>query len=97
MQVSLSKLISICGRFPARRRNLPLLPFLRSHIYRQFGNIPLTTIEITSMQMVLTMNLTTFAWDCFDGQIRSVEECDEGQKKTRITQMPGLLEFFGYA
>lgn len=49
------------------------------------------------MQMVLTMNLTTFAWDCFDGQIRSVEECDEGQKKTRITQMPGLLEFFGYA
>ncbi|PWN54093.1 MBOAT-domain-containing protein [Violaceomyces palustris] len=68
-----------------------------NHIYRQFGNIPLTTIEITSMQMVLCMNLTTFGWDCFDGQIRSQEECDEHQKKTRITQMPSLLEFLGYS
>ncbi|EPQ28369.1 uncharacterized protein PFL1_04196 [Pseudozyma flocculosa PF-1] len=67
-----------------------------NHIYRQFGNIPLTTIEITSMQMVSTMNLTTFAWDCFDGQIRTADECDESQKKTRITQMPSLLEFLGY-
>ncbi|KAN0060981.1 Lysophospholipid acyltransferase [Thecaphora frezii] len=67
-----------------------------NHVYRQFGNIPLTTIEITSMQMVSTMNLTTFAWDCFDGQIRSAEECDDSQKKTRITEMPSLLEFLGY-
>lgn len=71
-------------------------PTAHSHLYRQLGGIPLTTIEITSMQMVLCMNLTTFAWDCFDGQVRSEEECDSSQKQTRITSMPGLLPFFGY-
>lgn len=63
---------------------------------RQFGNVPLTTIEISAMQMVLTMNLTTFAWDCYDGQIRSEEQCDTSQKANRVTAMPTLLEFFGY-
>lgn len=47
--------------------------------------------------MVLVMNLTTFAWDVYDGQIRTEEQCDDAQKKTRITQMPSLLEFLGYA
>ncbi|GAK64886.1 endoplasmic reticulum protein [Moesziomyces antarcticus] len=68
-----------------------------NHAVRKFGGIPLSTIEITAMQMVAVMNLTTFAWDCFDGQVRSEEECDDAQKKTRITKMPGLLEFLGYA
>lgn len=68
-----------------------------NHAVRKFGGIPLSTIEITAMQMVAVMNLTTFAWDCYDGQIRTEEQCDEGQKKSRITKMPGLLEFLGYA
>lgn len=67
-----------------------------NHAVRKIGGIPLSTIEITAMQMVAVMNLTTFAWDCYDGQHRSAEQCDEGQKKTRITQMPSLLEFLGY-
>lgn len=49
------------------------------------------------MQMVLTMNLTTFAWDVYDGQMRSEQECDEQQKGQRITEFPSLLEFLGYA
>lgn len=49
------------------------------------------------MQMVLTMNLTTFAWDVYDGQMRSEDECDTQQKASRITSMPNLLEFLGYA
>lgn len=53
-------------------------------------------MEISSMQMVMVMNLTTFAWDCYDGQRRPVEELDAWQRKARITKMPSLLEFFGY-
>jgi lysophospholipid acyltransferase len=48
------------------------------------------------MQMVLTMNLTTFAWDVYDGQIRTEDQCDAQQKMTRIAQMPDLVEFLGY-
>ncbi|GAC96833.1 endoplasmic reticulum protein [Pseudozyma hubeiensis SY62] len=68
-----------------------------NHAVRKFGGIPLSTIEITAMQMVAVMNLTTFAWDCYDGQVRTEEQCDESQRKSRITKMPGLLEFLGYA
>ncbi|CAO1632355.1 unnamed protein product [Parajaminaea phylloscopi] len=67
-----------------------------NHLVRAFGNIPLTTIEITAMQMVLTMNLTTFAWDVYDGQMRTAEQCDEQQKGQRITEMPSIIEFLGY-
>lgn len=68
-----------------------------NHAVRKFGGIPLSTIEITAMQMVAVMNLTTFAWDCYDGQIRTEAQCDDSQKKSRITKMPSLLEFLGYA
>lgn len=67
-----------------------------NHAVRKFGAIPLSTIEITAMQMVAVMNLTTFAWDCYDGQIRTEAQCDDSQKKSRITKMPSLLEFLGY-
>lgn len=67
-----------------------------NHAVRKFGAIPLSTIEITAMQMVAVMNLTTFAWDCYDGQIRTEQQCDDSQKKSRITKMPSLLEFLGY-
>lgn len=70
-----------------------------NHLVRAFGNIPLTTIEITAMQMVLTMNLTSFAWSVHDGKNRNEAECDEQQKSMRITSdtFPSLLEFLGYA
>ncbi|SPO22271.1 related to ALE1 - broad-specificity lysophospholipid acyltransferase [Ustilago trichophora] len=68
-----------------------------NHAVRKFGGIPLSTIEITAMQMVAVMNLTTFAWDCYDGQIRTEAQCDDSQKKSRITKMPSVLEFLGYA
>ncbi|CDR88121.1 related to ALE1-broad-specificity lysophospholipid acyltransferase [Sporisorium scitamineum] len=68
-----------------------------NHAVRKFGGIPLSTIEITAMQMVAVMNLTTFAWDCYDGQIRTAEQCDNSQKQSRITEMPSVLEFLGYA
>lgn len=48
------------------------------------------------MHMVLCMNLTSFAWSCYDGQMRSVKDLDETQRASKITQMPSLLEFYGY-
>lgn len=42
------------------------------------------------------MNLTSFAWSVYDGQMRREEDCDAQQKSMRITKMPSLLEFFGY-
>ncbi|CBQ70814.1 conserved hypothetical protein [Sporisorium reilianum SRZ2] len=68
-----------------------------NHAVRKFGGIPLSTLEITAMQMVAVMNLTTFAWDCYDGQIRTAEQCDDSQRQSRITKMPSVLEFLGYA
>lgn len=42
------------------------------------------------------MNLTSFAWSCYDGQVQSVTHLDETQQAERVTTMPTLLEFFGY-
>jgi hypothetical protein len=39
-----------------------------SHIYRAFYEISGSTFEITGPQMVLTMKLTTFAWNVHDGR-----------------------------
>ena len=47
---------------------------LFSHAYRAFYDIPFETVEITGPRMVLTMKLTTFAWNVWDGQ-RAVEVC----------------------
>lgn len=48
------------------------------------------------MHMVLVMNLTSFAWSCYDGQLRTEAECDKEQRYERITKMPSFLEFFGF-
>ncbi|KAL9940289.1 hypothetical protein V8E36_000994 [Tilletia maclaganii] len=69
---------------------------ISNHLVRELTGIPLTTVEITAMQMVLCMNLTTFAWDAYDGQQRTVEECDAQQRESRIAHFPSLLEFAGY-
>ena len=53
----------------ARRAQRALL---FSHAYRAFYEIPFETFEITGPQMVLTMKLTTFAWNVWDGR-RPVE------------------------
>lgn len=39
-----------------------------SHLYRAFFEISLDTFEITGPQMVLTMKLSTFAWNVYDGR-----------------------------
>lgn len=68
-----------------------------SHCVRELNHVPLTTVEISSMHMVLVMNLSSFAWSCYDGQLRPKNAVlDQQQSAAAITEMPSLLEFLGY-
>ena len=46
--------------------------FFESHVIRAVYGFSYETMEVTGPQMVLTMKLTTFAWNVFDGR-RKVE------------------------
>jgi len=67
-----------------------------NHVIRAIYGFSYETMEVTGPQMVLTMKLTTFAWNVYDGR-RKEEELDKWQKAKRITQYPSLLEFLGYS
>lgn len=67
-----------------------------NHVIRAVYNYSYETVEITGPQMVLTMKLTTFAWNVYDGR-RAVEDLDKWQLEKRVTQHPSLLSFLGYA
>ncbi|KAF8632427.1 hypothetical protein AX17_004868 [Amanita inopinata Kibby_2008] len=67
-----------------------------NHTIRAIYGLSYETMEVTGPQMVLTMKLTTFAWNVWDGR-RPTEELDKWQLSKRITRYPSLLEFLGYA
>ncbi|KZT12889.1 MBOAT-domain-containing protein [Laetiporus sulphureus 93-53] len=67
-----------------------------NHIIRAIFDFGYETFEITAPQMVLTMKLTTFAWNVFDGR-RPAEELDHWQMEKRVTDYPSVLAFLGYA
>ncbi|KAH9483154.1 Lysophospholipid acyltransferase [Psilocybe cubensis] len=67
-----------------------------NHVIRAIYGFSYETMEVTGPQMVLTMKLTTFAWNVYDGR-RKEEELDKWQLSKRITQYPSLLEFLGYS
>lgn len=101
--VATSLVVYLIAYFRIGGKHMPWVAFafemahmLCTHLARQLNDVPLTTVEISSMHMVLCMNLTSFAWSCYDGQMRSVKDLDETQRASKITQMPSLLEFYGY-
>ncbi|KAK7061370.1 MBOAT, membrane-bound O-acyltransferase family-domain-containing protein [Favolaschia claudopus] len=67
-----------------------------NHVIRSIFQFSYETLEVTGPQMVLTMKLTTFAWNVYDGR-RPAEDLDKWQTAKRITQFPTLLEFLGYS
>ncbi|KAG0700048.1 MBOAT, membrane-bound O-acyltransferase family-domain-containing protein [Suillus ampliporus] len=67
-----------------------------NHIIRAFYNLSYETFEVTGPQMVLTMKLTTFAWNVWDGRT-APESLDKWQLQKRVTRYPTLLEFLGYS
>ncbi|THH33641.1 hypothetical protein EUX98_g500 [Antrodiella citrinella] len=66
-----------------------------NHVIRALFELSYETFEITGPQMVLTMKLTTYAWNVWDGR-RQVDELDKWQKEKRVVQAPTILEFLGY-
>jgi len=67
-----------------------------SHVIRALYKLSYETMEVTGPQMVLTMKLTTFAWNVWDGR-RPTDDLDKWQLAKRITEYPSWLEFLGYA
>ncbi|KAG8958087.1 lysophospholipid acyltransferase [Tulasnella sp. 419] len=67
---------------------------LVSHVYRM--QYPSDVVEISGAQMVLTMKLTTFAWNVHDGR-QPAESLDKALLETRVTEFPSLLTFLGYS
>ncbi|PCH41333.1 MBOAT-domain-containing protein [Wolfiporia cocos MD-104 SS10] len=67
-----------------------------NHVIRALYSLSYETFEITGPQMVLTMKLTTFAFNVLDGR-RPAGELDEWQTEKRIVEYPSLLAFLGYA
>ncbi|KAH7105600.1 endoplasmic reticulum protein [Auriculariales sp. MPI-PUGE-AT-0066] len=100
--VVLTSLVTYFIAKHVRGTNMPWLVFgltmttlSASHIYRMLAEIPTDRYEISGAQMVLTMKLTTFAWNIYDGRCPD-EELDSWQKTNRIVGFPTLLEFFGF-
>ncbi|KAH7876004.1 endoplasmic reticulum protein [Lentinula edodes] len=67
-----------------------------NHIIRVIYDLSYETIEVTGPQMVLTMKLTTFAWNVWDGR-RDPKDLDKWQLEKSVREFPSLLEFLGYA
>ncbi|KAK0453129.1 endoplasmic reticulum protein [Armillaria borealis] len=76
------------------RPSMPWIVFVHTIRYLQAQSYE--TMDITGPQMVLTMKLTTFAWNVYDGR-RPVQDLDKWQTSKRIPTFPSLLEFLGYA
>jgi len=66
-----------------------------SHIYRMYDDYMGYTLDFTGPQMLLTLKMTTFALDYYDGQ-SSEEKMKPYAKIMHIKKIPTILEFFGY-
>ncbi|KYQ90954.1 60S ribosomal protein L5 [Tieghemostelium lacteum] len=66
-----------------------------SHWYRMYVDYKGWALDYTGPQMVLTLKLTSFAWNLYDGT-RPVSELDADQKRRAISKIPSLLEYYGF-
>jgi len=64
------------------------------HIYRQYTDYGGWSLDVTGPQMILTIKLTSFAYNVSDGD--RLDKCDKEQKKYAVTRMPSLLEFYSF-
>lgn len=78
-----------------------------AHIYRMYVSYLSGIFDFTGMQMVLTMKLTSFAYNYFDGTYDRKRVFGEhsdpkaakmyaDRKRFAITSLPNPLEFYGY-
>ncbi|KAG6918210.1 hypothetical protein DXG01_015803 [Tephrocybe rancida] len=91
-------LVSILGTYFIaaydKSYRMPWIVF--AHVIRAVYGLSYETMEITGPQMVLTMKLTTFAWNVWDGR-RKAADLDKWQTEKRVVEYPSILEFLGYA
>lgn len=111
--VSSLGLYIICAIAP--RKSIASLGFawgmgymLLSHIYRMYVSYNTGIFDFTGTQMVLTMKLTSFAYNLYDGTAdhanvfekthndKKVERVYNDRRKYAITKLPNVIEFFGY-
>ncbi|GLD95209.1 hypothetical protein PINS_up003851 [Pythium insidiosum] len=77
-----------------------------SHIYRLYVDYMGWTLDFTGPQMILVIKLTSFAYNYYDGVVDKTAEKKSlspaaakmyaARKKLAITELPSLLQFFGY-
>eukprot|EP00981_Chlorochromonas_danica_P004813 scaffold967_cov173-Ochromonas_danica.AAC.24 len=78
-----------------------------SHIYRMYVSYLTGVFDFTGTQMVLTMKLTSFAYNIYDGMVDKEnvfhkkhhdreQRVYNSRRHFAIQQLPNLLEFFGY-
>ncbi|KIY71758.1 endoplasmic reticulum protein [Cylindrobasidium torrendii FP15055 ss-10] len=86
-----------------RSSNMPWMVFFIvmghltvNHVLRVYRDDSSAALDVTGPQMVLTMKLTTFAWNVHDGR-RAQADLDKWQLSKRVVAFPTLLEFLGYA
>lgn len=74
-----------------------------SHWYRMYTSYMSGKFDFTGTQMVLTMKLTSFAWNYWDGTydykqvFASANDLKfKERRRLAITKLPSLIEFLGY-
>lgn len=80
-----------------------------AHIYRMYVSYMSGIFDFTGMQMVLTMKLTSFAYNLYDGTVdrekvfpktphedKGAKKVYESRARFAIDKLPNPLEFFGY-
>lgn len=65
-----------------------------NHLARQLVNDP-GIVDVTGAQMILTIKLTSFAWNIADGRLPKKGLTDL-QRQKALWEMPNLLEYAGY-
>lgn len=69
-----------------------------SHWYRMYTSYMSYIFDFTGTQMVITMKLTSFAYNYYDGtyDYEKVFKSNDDRKQYAITKLPSLLQFLGY-
>jgi hypothetical protein len=104
----------ICAFAPPKRQHVIAFVFVMgymvgAHVYRMYVSYMSGIFDFTGTQMVLTMKLTAFAYNLYDGTYdkKNVfpETPHEDKRKAKVyadrarfavTKLPSPLEFFGY-
>jgi hypothetical protein len=104
----------ICALAPKKSQHLIVFLWVMgymtgSHIYRMYVSYMSGIFDFTGTQMVLTMKLTSFAYNYFDGtadkkkvfpekpyEDKKVAKLYDDRRRFAVTSLPNPIDFFGY-